>query len=157
MAERWRWNPLTAPPVAVGSSCPDPMPQQPDRRRPRRVGRSLLTSRARDNRRYATLSEAQLWNELRDRRLRQLKIRRQHPLGPFIVDFYCAEHALVIEVDGSVHDSITARRYDATREARLVAMGFRVIRFSVDDVMRNMELVLTAIAEACGKEYRGMS
>ena len=65
--------------------------------------------------------------------------------------------ALVIEIDGSVHDSITARLSDATRDARLVAMGFRVIRFSVDDVMRNMELVLTAIAEACGKEYRGMS
>jgi very-short-patch-repair endonuclease len=107
---------------------------------------------ARQHRSVPTLSEAQLWHELRNRKLSGLKFRRQHPLPPFVVDFFCAGHALIAEVDGSVHENIEVREADASRQRKLEGMGYRVIRFTVDEVMFEMEAVLEKILAACSED-----
>ena len=76
-------------------------------------------------RREPTGAEAQAWRRLRGRRCLGLKFRRQQVISGYVVDFYCAELALVIEIDGSVHDEIERRLMDAVREERLRAAGVR--------------------------------
>ncbi len=91
-----------------------------------------------------TDAERRLWAALRARRLRHLKFRRQHPLGPFIVDFACIEHSLVIEADGGQHVDSEA---DARRTAWLESRGWRVMRFWNNDILANPEGVQEAILE----------
>ncbi len=107
----------------------------------------LIQQRARELRRRATEAERVLWERLRNRRLGGLKFRRQHPLGPYIVDFYCAEHRLVIEVDGPIHERQKER--DALRTEYLEAYGYRVLRFTNEDVLTDIEAVLERILAAC--------
>ncbi len=83
---------------------------------------------------------------MRGRRLAGLKFRRQHPVGRFIVDFYCANCKLAVEVDGSIHDQQLA--YDQARTEQLEAFGYRVLRVSNESVLNDLETVLTSIAQA---------
>src|SRR6266849_1720425 len=82
------------------------------------------------------------------RRARQL--RRQHPIGPYILDFYCPAARLAIEVDGFAHDNAVAATHDARRDAWLVQRGVRVMRINAEEVLRDdkLEGVLLGIAEA---------
>lgn len=80
-----------------------------------------------------------------------LKFRRQHPLDKFIADFYCHEIKLVIEVDGSVHDSEDAKLYDAQRTYELKELGITVARFRNEEVLEKMEDVLKRIREVIKK------
>jgi very-short-patch-repair endonuclease len=96
-----------------------------------------------------TLAEAALWTNLRAVRLSDYKFRRQHPIDQYIVDFACAQRWLIVEIDGDVHAQDNAMRQDAVREARLVALGYRVLRFTNDDVMHHLSGVLEAIYQAC--------
>ncbi len=105
----------------------------------------VATDRARNLRRQSTDAECLLWRHLRDRQLAGLKFRRQHPLGNFIVDFVCLEHLLVIELDGGQHAS--QQQADAHREALLMGLGYRVLRFWNNEVLGNTEGVLEAIVE----------
>jgi len=98
---------------------------------------------ARDLRERQTDAEVRLWVALRERRLAGLKFRRQHPIGPFVVDFCCPERHLIVELDGGVHDS--QGEQDAERERLLVAAGYRVIRFSNEQVRTELPAVLDAI------------
>jgi very-short-patch-repair endonuclease len=93
-----------------------------------------------------TLVEDLLWEELRGRRLDGLKFRRQHPIGPFVVDFCCTEGRLAIELDGGIHAAQQDR--DAEREAILATAGYRVIRFPNQAVRENLPEVLAAIRVA---------
>lgn len=111
-----------------------------------RVHPRLLAS-ARQLRRPLTPAEAKLWRRLRSRRLATLKFRRQHPLGPFVVDFYCPRAKIVIEIDGDSH--ALQERYDQERTAWLNAHGYRVLRFGNREVLQNLDGVLTKILEAC--------
>jgi very-short-patch-repair endonuclease len=77
-----------------------------------------------------------------------LKFRRQHPIGRFIVDFYCAGHRLVVEIDGGIH--ATQRQADQDRGRELEALGYYVIRFTNQRVETEMERVLREILEAAG-------
>jgi very-short-patch-repair endonuclease len=95
---------------------------------------------ARQKRQEPTLAEDQLWNHLRKRQRLGFKFRRQHTIERFIVDFYCAEAWLVIEVDGSVHDYTVDE--DAIRQEFLESTGLRVIRFTNDDVLNCIETTL---------------
>src|SRR5206468_12932704 len=88
--------------------------------------------RGRKLRRDSTFPERRLWRELRGGRLCGLKFRRQHSIGPFIVDFYCHENRLAIELDGESHNDRGS--YDLERERFLKAENLRVVRFSNDDV-----------------------
>ena len=96
-----------------------------------------------------TPAEHRLWEELRGGRLDGLRFRRQHTIGRFIVDFYCVRAALVIEVDGVIHDQ--QRDADSEREAYLQAMGLVVLRFENDQVLNDTQAVVDAIHTAAVK------
>ena len=104
-----------------------------------------LVARARRLRREQTDAERLLWGHLRGRRLNGYRFKRQDPRAPFIVDFVCAERALVVELDGGQHGADAALAYDARRTALLERDGLRVIRFWNDEVMSNLHGVLDII------------
>src|SRR5262245_41572503 len=89
-----------------------------------------------------TWAEDLLWEALRSRRLDGLKFRRQHPIGPFVVDFCCTEYRLAIELDGSVHAD--QREHDVQREAILAGAGYTVLRFHNEQLRNNLPDVLAA-------------
>ena len=93
-----------------------------------------------------TDAERKLWARLRDRQLAALKFRRQHPIGPFIVDFCCVERGLAIELDGGQH--ATKTEPDAKRTFFLRRHGFQVLRFWDNEVLNNIDGVLEQICEA---------
>ena len=104
-----------------------------------------LTAQARSMRAQPTEAEAQLWDGLRNRH-RSLKFRRQQIIDRFIVDFYCAEARLVIEVDGEIHQHQTEA--DFVRQRYLEAQGLTVIRFKNEDVLQNLPAVLQRVHDA---------
>ena len=104
--------------------------------------------RLRDARKAPTEPEHRLWQILRNRQLSGLKFRRQVWLGPYIVDFLCAQIALVVEIDGDTHAAPDAQAYDKRRTTLLEAEGYRICRFGNDDVMTNIDGVAAAIV-AC--------
>lgn len=89
--------------------------------------------------------ERKPWDRLRNRRLSSMKFRRQHPIGPFVVDFCCIERRLVIELDGIQHE--VQEPEDADRTGFIESRGFKVVRFWNDDVLDDVELVLDRILE----------
>jgi very-short-patch-repair endonuclease len=100
--------------------------------------------RAKELREAASLPERLLWNALTElKKETGLKFRRQHPLHPYIVDFACIKQRLIIEIDGASHDARLA--YDAKRETDLQNAGWKIIRFSNDAVLENLEGVVLAI------------
>ena len=109
------------------------------------------TAKSRQLRREATLPERIVWAVLRNGRLAGLKFRRQHPVGPFVVDFYCHEARLVVEIDGLSHeDRLEA---DQRRTEYLNAAGLRVFRITNDDVLEDAEAVARGIAQAAGASW----
>jgi very-short-patch-repair endonuclease len=106
-----------------------------------------VRAQAKRLRQALTPAEARLWDALRDHRLQGLKFRRQHPMGPFIADFYCPASRLIVEVDGGIHKDLVEQ--DLARTSHLVAHGYRVIRFRNEDVENHLEHVLSAILTAC--------
>jgi len=102
-----------------------------------------LRRKARALRRESTFPERLLWSVLRNRALSGLKFRRQQVIGPFIVDFYCDELHLAVEVDGESH--VGRGEADDRRTAELASRGVRVIRFTNDDVMHDREAVAMVI------------
>ncbi len=84
--------------------------------------------RTRDLRKSTTDGEEAAWWLLRDRSLLGLKFRRQHPLGPYVVDFYCPERRLAIELDGSIHAQPSQARRDKARDKILQSQGIQVLR-----------------------------
>ena len=101
----------------------------------------------RELRQESTEAEKLLWTELRNRKLNGLKFRRQHALDKFIVDFYCNERKLVVELDGGVHDEKINKEYDEARTAMLGGLGIYTLRFRNDEVINNIESVLQKIIE----------
>ena len=106
-----------------------------------------IQQRARELRKEMTPAEKLLWSRLRNKQLKGLKFRRQHPLGPFIADFYCAARRLVVEIDGDIHDLQPER--DAARTEQFKRYGYRLIRFRNKQVLNDIEGVLVAIEAAC--------
>lgn len=136
----------------------DPSPQQDENKdhppvppSPTFVGegrvRVRATEFARHLRKNQTPHECKLWARLRDRRLSGHKFRRQHPIGPYIVDFYCVEARLIVEVDGGHHAE--QAEYDQARTAWLEQIGYQVIRFTNLEVDQNIDAVLDTILSAC--------
>jgi very-short-patch-repair endonuclease len=110
-----------------------------------------MRTRARQLRRDATFPERVLWSVLRDRRLSGVKFRRQHPVGPYVVDFYCISHRLVVELDGNSHAE--RGREDRERQAYLESVaGVRVLRVGNDDVLHDRESVVLGVLRALGIE-----
>ena len=105
----------------------------------------LSLGRSRDLRRRQTDAEAALWRHLRRRGLVGLKFRRQHPIHGYIVDFFCSEARLAVELDGGQHAEAFAR--DVLRTQELERRGIRVVRFWNTDVLREPLAVLQRILE----------
>ena len=101
-------------------------------------------ARIRDMRHVGTEPEKRLWSVLRNRQIAGAKFRRQVWLGPYIVDFVCADARLVVEVDGNTHDDADA---DAMRTSVLTARGFRVVRVANHEAMQNLEGVAAMIEQ----------
>ena len=97
-------------------------------------------------RRNPTPEEAAVWKRLRHRCLLGFRFRRQHAIDRFLVDFYCAEASLVVEIEGPVHQY--TRQEDSVRQAFLESLGLRVLRFTNDEVNGGMEGVMERIAAA---------
>jgi len=96
-------------------------------------------------RKESTPAEQFLWKRLRNRKLNGAKFRRQHPMKQFILDFYCADKKLAIELDGNVHNSSEAKEYDENRSYELEALDIKIIRFTNDQVFFELEYVLDQI------------
>ncbi len=111
-----------------------------DRRNQKEIARKL--------RRRSTEAERLLWRHLRNRSLDDIKFRRQHPLGRYIVDFVSLEKRLIVELDGGQHAQLSIARDDRKRQQQLEEMGFRVLRFWDNDVLTNIEGVVEVIRNA---------
>ncbi len=106
----------------------------------------LLKENARENRHNPSPAEKKMWNEvLRGKSFHDLKFTRQKPLDRYIVDFYCSELKLVIEIDGHSHGD--QEIYDADRTRKLNEIGVTVIRYMNEDVMKNPEGVYKDLSE----------
>lgn len=101
--------------------------------------------KARALRKSETAAEKKLWNALRNKKAGNFKFRRQHPIGYYIVDFYCDEMNLIIEIDGSIHDEEDIREYDKIRQEQLENIGYKFLRFRNNDVMNSLDGVLAEI------------
>ena len=106
-----------------------------------------LQMAAREMRKEPTPAERVLWQALRGSRLGQ-RFRRQHPVGRFILDFWCAEAKLAVEIDGESHDSDERKELDALRTALLDQHGYQVIRFSNEEVLQDLASVEARIRDA---------
>ncbi|NVO21328.1 MAG: endonuclease domain-containing protein [Bacteroidetes bacterium] len=109
---------------------------------------ATLFERAKDLRERQTVAEKVLWEAIRSRRCNGLKFRRQHPSFRYILDFYCVEHKIAIEIDGSIHQAPEIHEYDDHRTTVLEELGLRVLRFSNKEVVNNLGEVLSSIIEA---------
>lgn len=94
-----------------------------------------------------TPAEAYLWNHLKRKKLQGRKFRRQHSIENYIVDFYCYEERLVVELDGEIHNNANQQEYDDLRTQRLKELGNTVLRFENKMVFDNLLAVLTEITD----------
>ena len=109
--------------------------------------RAVLLQRSRALRSESTDAESLLWRLLRSRQLAGAKFRRQQPFGPFILDLYCHERKLVIEVDGGQHTLPAEAAKDAQRSDYLESRGLRVLRFTNLEVLQEPDAVVQSIWE----------
>jgi len=116
---------------------------------PKRKGKTTWkhVMAARKLRQEETEAEKVLWKALRGKRLNGLKFRRQHPYENTILDFFCVEHQLVVELDGSVHDLPDQAETDEERTKFLNEHGLRVVRFRNEDILKSLPIVLQKILE----------
>jgi very-short-patch-repair endonuclease len=132
---------------ALGEGVESPSPAQTPNQGQWRTSPELwakLKPLARQMRHEPTPAEQKLWQRLRGKQLMGLKFRRQHPIDRFIVDFYCRQARLVVEVDGPIHDYTVEE--DAIRQEFIEFQGLRVLRFTNDQVLREIEAVLAQMA-----------
>jgi very-short-patch-repair endonuclease len=102
-------------------------------------------SKAHALRNKMTPAEKLLWEELRLKKIKGLKFRRQHAIGQFIVDFYCHEKKLVIEVDGGYHLEKCQAIHDNDRNYELEKFGLKIMRFTNNEVLENIKIVVQEI------------
>jgi very-short-patch-repair endonuclease len=114
----------------------------------RKLGRNVV--KARELRRHMSLPEALLWKLLR-RAPSGVAFRRQHPIGPYVLDFYCPIAKLAIEVDGFAHDTGDRRARDERRMEWLNKQGIQVVRIPAKDVLRDPSEVADAMIRFCAE------
>jgi very-short-patch-repair endonuclease len=102
---------------------------------------------ARALRREPTWAERTLWRHLRNHRFCAYKFRRQHPNGPYVLDFYCVSAKLAIELDGDPHGYPNQKNHDESKDRYLAQQGIRVLRFWNDDLRENKDGVLVTILQ----------
>lgn len=92
-----------------------------------------------------TLAEEAIWSQLRNRKILGQKFRRQHPIDKYIADFYCYDAKLIIEIDGGIHNQLDNIEYDKGRSYELEELGITVLRFTNDEVNKNLTDVIGRI------------
>ena len=112
-----------------------------------------LQNRAKDMRRSPSVQEKRLWSILRDRRLGDMKFRRQVVIGRDIADFVCMRHRLIVEADGPHHEE--RAEHDAARDTWLNSQNFRVMRFPNSQLENRSHEVIAAILAATGRSLTG--
>lgn len=105
---------------------------------------AILKENARKNRNNMTVAEQVLWDELKGKKLGH-RFYRQHIIADYIVDFMCHDDGLIIEIDGGYHSEPSQQESDQARTERLEALGYRVIRFTNEEVLYNLDEVLAEI------------
>jgi 5-methyltetrahydrofolate--homocysteine methyltransferase len=108
--------------------------------------RDGLIGSARQMRKAPTEAERVLWQALRRKGVEGMRFRRQRVIGPYIVDFCCLEHRIIVEVDGSHHLAEEVTAYDEERTRYLETYGFRVLRFKNREILRDIDSVIAQIA-----------
>ena len=108
--------------------------------------RKYLETRRKALRKNLTPAEATLWKSLQRKQLKGRKFRRQHSIENFIVDFYCPQEKLIIELDGAIHLDFAQQNYDFERMQKLEELGFTVISFENKLVFRNLPWVLEKLS-----------
>ena len=114
-----------------------------------RVQSDDQTERARKLRQMAIDAEKKLWYQLKAGNVSGLKVRRQHPFGPYFLDYYCFKAKLALEIDGSSHEG--SEEYDACRDAYLLARGVKTLRFSPKVADEDIEHFVIWFREECEK------
>ena len=112
---------------------------------------------AKENRQNPTRAEEFLWEELRNRKIENVKFRRQHAIEGYIADFICIEKKLVVEVDGGYHNKDEQKKMDEFRTKTLKKNGYSLIRFTNEDVLQKMDWVLEEIGKALQSEFNSPS
>ena len=115
------------------------------------TGPGATIGNARKLRKEMSLPEVLLWRELRQRP-GGFKFRRQHPAGPYVLDFACMQSKLAIEIDGAAHDSGRSQVHDEARDEWLANQGYRTLRVPARDVLDNLEGVLGLVTSRCRAE-----
>jgi len=110
-------------------------------------GNRELVKKARKLRNNMTLEEIILWSRLRSKKVDGYKFRRQQPIYDYIVDFYCHELKLIIEVDGEVHSLKETRDFDLKRDKTLIHNGYHLIRFSNREIIADVNATVNRISE----------
>jgi very-short-patch-repair endonuclease len=110
-----------------------------------------MRSRAKELRRAMTISERRLWNWLRNRTFERFKFRRQVPVGPYVLDFFCPALKLAIEVDGVHHETPWVAEYDDSRASYLDRHGIRVVRITNELLAKDSWLVEEVIRDAVAR------
>ena len=116
--------------------------------------RLFETRRARELRRLSPAAERMLWSRLKNRGLDGVKFVRSEPIGPYFADFVCRSAKLIVEIDGATDSTDDEIAHDERRTDFLRAEGFRVIRFSNEQVYENVRAVVQEIARALGEARR---
>ena len=104
---------------------------------------------ARELRKNPTPAEKIIWEFLRNRQMKGYKFRRQYPVESFILDFYCPKLKLAIEIDGGYHQECEQQKLDPFRERLIRDYDIRIIRFTIDQILGNIDSVLDEIRTAC--------
>lgn len=107
----------------------------------------IVFSNAKELRKSPTKAEEVMWLTLRNNHLKGYKFRRQHPLLHYVVDFYCHQLKLVVEIDGEYHQTVEQTKLDKERTVNIEFQGLDVIRFTNDEVLTDIDTVLNKIRE----------
>jgi very-short-patch-repair endonuclease len=105
----------------------------------------VFVDRARQMRRDKTRAEERAWTQLKDRRTLGLKFHRQVPIDRYIVDFYCHEIRVIVEIDGGVHDRPGQAEWDAKKNRRLEELGYKVLRITNEEVLNHLDCLFETI------------
>lgn len=111
---------------------------------------TTIQGTARELRKTMTPAETLLWEALRRKQLHGLRFYRQVGIDRYVVDFYCPKKAVIIEVDGDVHDEEEQKDHDELREEILRERGFRILRVRNEEILEHIDIVLQKIEKFCG-------
>jgi very-short-patch-repair endonuclease len=107
-----------------------------------------ILKRAAILRKEMTMTEKIFWEQLKKNQIKGYRFRAQHPIGKFIVDFYCPKVLLAIELDGKIHLNKIVIERDDGREIEIQKLGIRILRFTNEDILKNIEKVLQTISDS---------